>query len=282
MQNPEITVIIRTYNEAANIERCLAAVLAQDCSRTVEVLVVDSGSSDDTVAIARTYPVRVVAMQQHEFSFGCAMNLGCSYAEGTIIVSLSGDATPQGSSWLQSLVAPLDAPEIAAVYGKEVPYENCDPVTARIIASVFTDDRKREKKESFFTNSNSAFRKKVWQESAFDEQLAAAEDHSWARDVARKGYIICYEPHAVVWHSHLFTHATLYARYVKELSVLYTVINALSPLQIGIKGCLNCVYGIAADIVFVIKSKRPLREIAQSILFELIILRAHIQVAQQS
>ncbi len=74
-----VSIIIRAYNEEPHINRLLRGILRQHM-RDVEIILVDSGSTDDTVASAKRYPVRVLSIKPEEFSFGRSLNIGCAQA----------------------------------------------------------------------------------------------------------------------------------------------------------------------------------------------------------
>lgn len=81
MNAVETSIIIRTFNEGRHLGRLLDSILAQEyCNR--EIIVVDSGSTDDTLAIAARYPVKIITIRKEDFSFGYSLNVGCKNAAG--------------------------------------------------------------------------------------------------------------------------------------------------------------------------------------------------------
>ena len=93
---------------------------------------IDSGSKDKTLEIASKYPIRIQKIPNTEFNHGETRNLGVRLAHGEFIAFLTQDATPASSTWLQTLVETFeDDPLIAGVFGKHIPREDCNPVTAR-------------------------------------------------------------------------------------------------------------------------------------------------------
>ena len=75
------SIIIRSYNEEEHIGRLLQGIFEQSV-KNIEVIIVDSGSRDNTLKIARTFPVIIHEINPREFSFGRALNLGCHAASG--------------------------------------------------------------------------------------------------------------------------------------------------------------------------------------------------------
>ena len=107
------SVIIPAFNEAKNIERCLEALCAQTLSKQMfEVIVVDNGSSDGTVAAASRFlealPLQVVSKTQARISV--VRNYGAALARGEILAFLDADCIAP-STWLDlsDATAPTNA-----------------------------------------------------------------------------------------------------------------------------------------------------------------------------
>ncbi|NEO08142.1 glycosyltransferase family A protein, partial [Moorena sp. SIO3I8] len=109
---PEISIIIRCYNEEEHIGRLLSGIMQQTI-QDVEIIVVDSGSTDATPSIASRYRVKLLSIKPEEFSFGRALNLGCQAATGQFIVIASAHVYPIYQDWIEKLLAPFKDPKIA-------------------------------------------------------------------------------------------------------------------------------------------------------------------------
>jgi hypothetical protein len=115
---PRASVVIPTWNGAALLRPALASLRAQSWS-DFETIVVDNGSSDDTVAmLARDYPeVRLVRFDENR-GFAAAVNAGIRASSGELVVLMNNDveADPE---WLAALIRALDdRPEIGACASK--------------------------------------------------------------------------------------------------------------------------------------------------------------------
>ncbi|MGY4707534.1 glycosyltransferase family 2 protein [Candidatus Bipolaricaulota sp. J31] len=110
---PRVTVVIPTLNEAGNLRRCLRALAAQSFG-DFEVIVVDGGSSDGTVDVARSFGARVIAVRER--GIARARQAGFEAAAGEIIASTDADAGPP-PEWLARLIAPFSDPEVVATCG---------------------------------------------------------------------------------------------------------------------------------------------------------------------
>ncbi len=198
---PQVSIIIRTKNEARFIGETLAAIFEQDTDLAFEVIIIDSGSTDATLDVARGFKVRLYEIEPSQFTYGYALNYGRKLAPGPYVVNLSAHCKPVDDKWLAKLLAPLVSdPSIAATYGKQVPIKGCNPLEERKMIAAFTlhgDGTLRVK----FSNSNCAIRKSVCETYPFDEKAAFAEDFIWSQ-VLPAEYKIKYVADAAVYHSH--------------------------------------------------------------------------------
>ena len=62
MEELKISVIIRTYNEEKHIGKLLAEITQQRIASEVEVIIVDSGSQDETIEIARNFDTEIISI----------------------------------------------------------------------------------------------------------------------------------------------------------------------------------------------------------------------------
>ena len=171
IEAPEASIIIRTFNEEKFLQRTLEAVMAQK-EVTREVIVIDCQSADDTLSIARTFPVKILSIRKEDFHYGAVLNLGARLAKGDILVNLSAHAVPAGDDWLKNIIRPLMDPAVAGVHGRELPMENwCGLFEKKILTDSFGDHFILRINDSFFSNANSAVRKKIWRAFSFDETV---------------------------------------------------------------------------------------------------------------
>ncbi|MGC1372236.1 MAG: glycosyltransferase family A protein, partial [Candidatus Sulfotelmatobacter sp.] len=117
----ECSISILTKNEERNIGACLEAIFAQKGVGEFEVILVDSGSTDAPLQIARGYPIRIEQIPPLEFHHARTRNLAASLARGPILVNLSQDAIPASDVWLHKMIANFQDPSVGAVYGRQLP-----------------------------------------------------------------------------------------------------------------------------------------------------------------
>ena len=122
-----VSVVIPTWNAGAEFECLLQALRAQRGFDRVEIVVVDSGSSDQTLALARTHGAKLVQLPHEEFSHSHARNLGVARATGEYLMMMTQDAMPTSRFWLYNMYLALTyRKEIAAVSCAEFPRRDVD------------------------------------------------------------------------------------------------------------------------------------------------------------
>ena len=99
-----VSVVIPTLNGGLEFEQLLRKLRQQRGLREIEIVVVDSGSSDATVAVARAAGAQVIQISQAEFSHSHARNLGAQASSGDYLVFMVQDAYPIGQLWLYGLL----------------------------------------------------------------------------------------------------------------------------------------------------------------------------------
>jgi rhamnosyltransferase len=197
-------VVIRAKNEARFIGETLAAIFRPDALQPCQVVVVDSGSTDGTQDIARSFPTTLIQIRPDEFTYGYALNLGVANVDAEFVATLSAHSLPAGPEWLGALIEPFSTPPVAGVYGRQVPRANATilELMGMRLTGLLSDTPKLLSRRPLFSNANGAFRRSLWLEHPFDERVGGAEDIAWVRSMQERGYLIAYQPTAAVYHSH--------------------------------------------------------------------------------
>lgn len=215
IMNPKISIIIRCYNEEEHIARLLSGILEQT-EKNFEVLVVDSGSTDATLAIASRYPVKIISIKKEDFSFGYSLNVGCELAKGEFLVIVSAHVYPVHHDWLQQLIVPFENERVGLVYGKQRGNDSTKFSEHQILYKWFPDQSNWDQSHPFCNNANASVRKYLWQRFRYDESLTGLEDLAFAKQLTCSGYKIAYEAAAEIIHVHNETAKSLYHRYLRE------------------------------------------------------------------
>src|SRR5258708_15082417 len=225
----ETSIVIPTKNGAKDIGACLDAVYSQKDVGRVEVLVVDSGSTDNTLEIVRRYPVRLERIAAETFHHARTRNYAAGLAKGEVLVFLSQDAIPASDAWLAAFLSNFNEAAVGAVYGRQLPKAESG-VEGRSAFAVMYGGARIVKmpmdgiglghKYYHFSNANSAIRRKAWEATRFPDELKVFEDVGIAKRILDSGWSIVYEPEAAVYHSHDFPLDILFKRYF-DIGVVY-------------------------------------------------------------
>ncbi len=218
-RQPRCSVVIRSFNEEAHIGRLLSGLLKQTI-REVEILLVDSGSTDATLAIASRFPVRILRVDPSEFTFGRSLNLGCGAATSEIVVIASAHIYPVYPDWLETLLEAFSDPGVALVYGKQRGAETTRYGEHQIFHKWYPDESVRGQGHPFCNNANAAIRRGLWKAHPYDETLSGLEDIEWASWAIGEGWTIAYEARAEVIHVHQESPRDVYNRYRREAMAL--------------------------------------------------------------
>lgn len=209
------SIVIRAYNEEKHVGRLLEGI-RQQTLKDVEIILVDSGSTDGTVSIAESFGARIVRIAPGEFTFGRSLNFGVRAATREFVVIASAHVYPVYPDWLESMLRPFDDGKVALTYGKQR-----GPVSAKfseqqIFHQWYPDASNLNQPTAFCNNANAAIRKSLWEEHPYDESLTGLEDLAWAKRVKEQGYKIAYVAEAEIVHVHNETPRGVYNRYRRE------------------------------------------------------------------
>ena len=215
MSSTTTSVVIRCFNEERHIGRLLTGIL-QQTQVPDQIVVVDSGSTDATLAIATRFPVEVHTVDPETFSFGRSLNIGLRAATGEIVVIASAHVYPLYDTWLEELTAPLEDPRVALTYGRQEGDERTKYSERRVMARWFAAHSVAHQDHPFANNANAAIRRSVWKVQPYDEELTGLEDLDWAKRAMERGHSIAYVATAPVVHAHDESWSQVVNRYRRE------------------------------------------------------------------
>ena len=200
MKKPKVSFVIRTKNEGRFIGKVLRYLYKQTF-KDFEVIIVDSGSTDKTLEIARKFPVKIIEIKSDEFNMSYALNLGISKAKGEIIGIVSGHTIPCSNTWLAGGLKNFRDGKAVGVTGPL----SSNPLTYlwRPLGFSIFDSFRRAEYTSNMTNTHALIRKKMWRLYPFDEKLSGSEDRDWAREMLARGYNIVRDRKFAAYHSHI-------------------------------------------------------------------------------
>lgn len=121
-----ISVVIPTLNPGGELPVLLSALKAQEGIESIEMIIVDSGSQDQTITISREYGAKVIEVTPEEFSHSHTRNLGASQATGNYILFMTQDALPGSRHWLYEMISAAKKYKAVAVSCAETPRADVD------------------------------------------------------------------------------------------------------------------------------------------------------------
>ena len=209
MKGGKCIFILPTMNVEKYIGPLLESIYSQDYTGDIEVLIMDS-SSDRTPEIASKFSVKFVRVEPEDYNYGKTRNEGASMTDGDFLVFLSTDVEINDKMWLSKLTGHFCDPQVAGVYGRQIPREDAYPMEKFFMPFAYPpqtatlaleDGKLKQKRPVFFSNVNSAIRRSVWEQIKFPEMLTG-EEEEWAKRALIAGYKIIYDSDAAVYHSH--------------------------------------------------------------------------------
>ena len=218
-----ISVVIPVKNGGSDLVRCLDAIARQVVDEPVEVVVVDSGSTDGSASRARELGALVHEIPPEEFGHGRTRNVGVGLSSGDLVVFTSQDAVAADEHWLVRLAAAARGPDdVAGAYGRQLPHADARPPEEFFLDFMYGPNARTQRlapgdelsfESTLFSNVNAAVPRTVLDRFPFRDDLTMSEDQEWSRRVLRAGFALVYEPSAAVRHSHAYTIASAFRRF---------------------------------------------------------------------
>ncbi len=213
------SIVIRAYNEAQHLGRLLEGI-KQQTVKDVDVILVDSGSTDATIAIAEAYGARILHIPSAEFTFGRSLNYGIREAKREFIIMASAHVYPVYPDWLETLLRPFEDDSVALAYGKQRGPDFAKFSEQQIFHQWYPDLSNPKQETAFCNNANAAIRKNLWEKNNYDETLTGLEDLAWAKWAKEQGHAIAYAAEAEIIHVHNETPHGVCNRYRREAMAL--------------------------------------------------------------
>jgi glycosyltransferase involved in cell wall biosynthesis len=260
MGGRRVSVVVRALNEekwlGQALQACRSQTLADD--RELELVLVDSGSTDGTIAVARAHGCRIVHITKDEFTFGRSLNIGCEAATGDVLVFISAHCIPKTTSWLEDLIRPIEAGLCDYAYGRQVGHEVSRFSERQVFAHYFGEKSLLPQPGFFCNNANSAIRADAWQKFRFDEAVTGLEDMVLAKTIVNSGGRIGYVAEAPVIHVHEETLQQTRRRYYREALTMRSIMPEVHFHFWDLVSCFAA--GVTHDMGVALSEKAFLKE----------------------
>lgn len=213
------SIIIRTLNEDAYLQELIDSINKQEINKEdeIEIILVDSGSTDKTLEIAKKNKLNIVFIKKNNFSFGRSLNYGCEASTGEILIFISGHCIPKDSSWLKNLCYSLKHKDSDYNYGRQIGVDKTYFSEHQYFNKFFPKYERKFFFNGFFcNNANAAIKKKIWEKYKFNENITGLEDMYLAQQLKNNNMKVSYVPNAIVKHIHQENFKKIKNRYERE------------------------------------------------------------------
>ena len=266
----KVGVIIPVKNGSQTLHKCLDSIMGQSIAPYIELIILDSCSTDDSVSIARQYNAKVINVPKGTFNHGTTRNQGVNYSTGDLLYFTVQDAYLSEKNQLEKMVSHFNDTCVMAITGMQaVPHDKdknpalwfkrfSNPVVVFKQVStadyqLFSDQEKYNLTKEW-DDVNAMYRREALAKIPF-EKTDFAEDKLWARSALSNGMKIGFDPSLVVYHYH---HSTFIYTFNLEFTVnyhLYKHFNIFPNWPIFFRTYLSNVYQLWKNQFLSIREK---------------------------
>ncbi|MDD5277668.1 MAG: glycosyltransferase [Methylovulum sp.] len=227
----KVGLVVPTLN-AGNLWEAWLKAFAQQSRKPDILLLIDSSSSDGTVAMAHAQGFETKVIPKSAFNHGGTRQLGVNLlSDAEIIVFLTQDALLANPDAIEKLLAGFADEKVGAAYGRQLPHQTAGPIAAH--ARLFnyppesqlrnlSDRQQFGIKTVFISNSFAAYRRTaLMQAGGFPVDTIMNEDTYVAGNLLVSGWKIAYCADAQVFHSHDYSFLDEFKRYF-DIGVFHT------------------------------------------------------------
>lgn len=199
------SIIVRTHNSQDELPNLFSSFKGLG-EYVKEIIVVDSGSTDGTISLAKRFKCKIIRISHEDFNAPYALNVGIEKAKGDYIGVLSPKACPVYKSFLKQALPYLNYEKVAGVYSFCLPSKQASPVERLIYASNSLRIHQQPKVidrpvPGIMLTRNAFFPKKLWQEHRFSLGMnEGGEGVDWACYWLDQGYKFIWHPKLAVYY----------------------------------------------------------------------------------
>ncbi len=213
-------VFIPTLNASKTISEQIAGLQTQ--SQSVNILIIDSSSEDNTVEIAKSKNVNVLQIKRTDFNHATIRNIVQNY-DTDFYLFMTQDALPVDNFLVENLMKAFSDKDVVISYARQIPYKSADAAEIFAREINYPDTSIIKSKDSlselgiktfFSSNSCAMYRASYFKDvSGFKEGLIMNEDMEFAARAILDDKKVAYQADAKVWHSHEYSVKDIFKRY---------------------------------------------------------------------
>lgn len=202
MEIIQASIIIPSFNKSNRLEACLREVKKQsDYFEGIETIVIDNGSSDENIQIAKKYATNVFEYLDSKSPYPCR-NIGVQNSNGEILIFLDSSCIPS-ANWLKNILQffTTNKNQKTVLLGN-ISFElDQNSTLSEIADSILFCDAKIAAEQKRILGGNFAVKKKNFIEIGFfNEKVRSGADTNWGMKASEKGFTICYKNEIEVFY----------------------------------------------------------------------------------
>ena len=188
---PRLSIVIRTFNSAKTIKSLLPFLT---CRTGVEIIIIDSGSSDETTEICSQF-VSKFSRLSHPFHYSKALNIGFAQSLSPWVLVISSHCIPTSTDFIDNVLRFSESADPNCVVG----YGKLNVVAPKMGSLKTIGSRQTFESGKFFPGGNglAVYRRSAWETHPFDEGIDTAEDLEWFLWAIRQGFTAHFIPGVV-------------------------------------------------------------------------------------
>ncbi|MDB5183141.1 MAG: glycosyl transferase [Candidatus Saccharibacteria bacterium] len=207
MTDPDLSVIIRSRNNIFYIKELFEDIQAQDFKGQIEVIVVDTESTDGTVEYSQSQGAKIIHLSQADFTYPVALNLGFNAAKYPYVVTLVGHSNLSNTMMFKSLTFWSQQEKFGGMYGIPLTNKNgsfWDRIDSMLLLTLMAPKVLNGPSGGMLGANTSIVNRSVWEKlGGYDNAYGGGgEDAALARSMLADGYVIVREPLLRLFHSH--------------------------------------------------------------------------------
>lgn len=183
----KVAVIIIGRNEGQRLARCLESVRSIEYpAQLLEVVYVDSGSTDESLERAHEFGADIVQLRQGPYTAARARNAGLRRTGAEVVFFLDGDAVVD-PTFVRAAITAFNYPRVAVVFGNRIDVASADSIFSRVLRH----DRLRPSPSPEYCGDDALIRREALLEiGGYRESLAAGEEPEMCARMRQRGYVI--------------------------------------------------------------------------------------------